>query len=359
MLKVYAVENLRSGMKVGRDIMDEHDQVLIGTGTNLTKEMIYGLLDRPIFAVYIEEEEAPGEVPGREHLLDDNYTSCYNDVYDRLSIIFSGLAERGEFNANDLQAIMDERNFTELSDGAKAVSQIHNMEQTGSYLVHHCLHVGILAGLMGKWLGWSVLDQYNLVIAGLFIDIGKLRIPREILEKQGSLTEGEFDMVKKHVQFGHDMIAGTTLSANQDIMQGVLQHHERCDGSGYPRGLTADKISRFGRILAILDIYDAMASDRVFAKRKSPFDVFSTLYDDILDGKLDTEYGVLFIKHLCHSLNGNWVGLSNGEKGRIVYLDESRVRSLPVVQTAGGEFIDLGKNRDIKVTCILTANEVM
>ena len=99
MLKVYAVENLRSGMKVGRDIMDEHDQVLIGTGTNLTKEMIYGLLDRPIFAVYIEEEEAPGEVPGRDHLLDDNYTSCYNDVYDRLSIIFSGIAERGEFNA--------------------------------------------------------------------------------------------------------------------------------------------------------------------------------------------------------------------------------------------------------------------
>ena len=111
-----------------------------------------------------------------------------------------------------------------------------------------------------KWLGMSVLDQYNLVIAGLFLDIGKLRVPREILEKQGSLTDSEFEMVKRHAQFGYDMLSQTTMNANQDIMQGVQQHHERCDGSGYPNGLKGDKISKFGKILAILDIYDAMAS---------------------------------------------------------------------------------------------------
>lgn len=358
MLKVYAVENLRTGMVVGRDVVDESGNPLLSTGTTLTKEMIYGLLDRPIFSVYIEEDDSLAAIPSKEHLLDDTYIACYNDVHDKLEAMFTALAERGEFDAADLQEIMDEKNFTELSDGAKAVSQIHNMEPRGDYLVHHCLHVGILAGLMAKWLGLSILDQYNLVIAGLFLDIGKLRIPVEVLDKQGKLTEGEFDMVKKHAQFSHDMLSKTTLNANQDIMQGVLQHHERCDGSGYPNQLTEAQISRFGRILAILDIYDAMASDRIFAKRRSPFDVFATLYDDILDGKLDTEYGVLFIKHLCHSLNGNWVGLSNGEKARIVYLDESRVRSLPVVQTMGGEFIDLGKRRDIKVECILMANEV-
>lgn len=358
MLKVYAVENLRSGLVVGRDIMDEKGNVLISTGTALTKEMIHGLLDRPIFSVYIEEKEPAAEVPGQDHLLDDEYLDCYQDAYTKLAKMFQELAERGQFDAADLQALMDEKNFTVLSDGAKAVSQIHNMEHQEPYLVHHCLHVGILAGLMAKWLGLSMLDQYNLVIAGLFLDIGKLRIPADVLDKQGSLTESEFDMVKKHAQFSHDMISMTTLNANQDIMRGVLQHHERCDGSGYPNHLTAENISSFGKILAILDMYDAMASDRIFAKRRSPFDVFATLYDDILDGKLDTEYGVLFIKHLCHSLNGNWVGLSNGEKARIVYLDESRVRSLPVVQTLSGEFIDLGKNRDIKVECILTANEV-
>jgi len=67
---------------------------------------------------------------------------------------------------------------------------------------------------------------------------------------------------------------------------------------------------------------------------------------------------VLFIKRLSHALNGNWVRLTNGEKGRIVYLDESRIRSLPVVQTDKGEFYDLNKNREVKVECILTASEV-
>ena len=357
MLKVYAVESLRAGMKVGRDIVDEQGNALISTGTLLTKEMIYGLLDRPIFSVYIEEDESAA-VPSKENLLDDDYIACYDAVYHQLSAIFTKLVQQGTFEAADLQAIMDERNFTELCDGAKAVSQIHNMKHDGSYLIHHCLHVGILAGLMGRWLGMSVLDQYNLVIAGLFLDIGKMRISPSVLEKRGKLTPEEYEQVKLHAQYGHDILAQTTLNANQDIMQGVMQHHERCDGSGYPLKLKKDMISRFGRILAILDIYDAMASDRVFAKRRSPFDVFAILYDDILDGKLDTEYGVLFIKHLCHALNGNWVRLSNGEKGRIVYLDESRVRSLPVVQTDKGEFYDLNNKRDIKVECILTASEV-
>lgn len=357
MLKVYAVESLRAGMIVGRDVVDEQGNSLISTGTSLTKEMIYGLLDRPIFSVYIEEEETAA-VPSKEHLLDDSYTACYNEVYNQLEAMFEGLVERGEFSAADLQNIMDEKNFTELCDGAKAVSQIHNMGLEGSYLVHHCLHVGILAGLMGRWLGWSVLDQYNLVIAGLFLDVGKKQVPAEVLEKQGKLTPEEFEQVKQHAQYSHDLLAKTTLNANQDIMMGILQHHERCDGSGYPLQLKEETISRFGKILAILDMYDAMASDRVFAKRRSPFEVFATLYDDILDGKLDTEYGVLFIKHLCHALNGNWVRLTNGEKGRIVYLDESRVRSLPVVQTDKGEFIDLNQKRDIKVECILMASEV-
>ena len=358
MLKAYAIENLRAGMVIGRDVLDEGTNVLIGTGTVLNNDMIFSLLDRPIFSVYIEEAEPTAAVPGREFLLDDTYMTCYKKVQQQLHTIFTALADRGTFNASALQELTNEQNFLELCNGAKAVSQMHNMNREGDYLINHCLHVGILAGLMGKWLNWSVLDQYNLVIAGLFLDIGKLRIAPDILEKKGKLTDAEFEIIKNHPQYGYELISKTTLQGNQDIMWGVLQHHERCDGSGYPNHLKKDRISRFGRVLAILDIYDAMAGDRVFAKRRSPFDVFAILYDDILNGKLDTEYGVLFLKKLCHALNGNWVGLSNGAKGRIVYIDESRVTSLPVVQTTKGEFIDLNANHDVKIEYLLTADEV-
>ena len=109
MLKVYAVENLRSGLVVGRDIMDEGGNVLISMGTALTKEMIYGLLDRPIFSVYIEEKEPAAEIEGQEHLLDDEYLSCYNDAYAKLEKMFQDLAEKGQFDAAELQNLMDEK----------------------------------------------------------------------------------------------------------------------------------------------------------------------------------------------------------------------------------------------------------
>lgn len=130
--------------------MDGDMNVLIGRGMNLTLELIYSLLDRPIFSVYIEEEEESVDIPGKEFLLDDVYMSCYDTVYRKLKLMFENLAEQGEFDAVALQEIMDEKNFRELCDGAKAVSQIHNMAREGSYLINHCLHVGDSGWLDGQ-----------------------------------------------------------------------------------------------------------------------------------------------------------------------------------------------------------------
>ena len=100
-----------------------------------------------------------------------------------------------------------------------------------------------------------------------------------------------------------------------------------------------------------------MAADRSYARRHSPFDIFQILMDDILAGRLDTRYGIPFIRNLCRDLNGSWVKLTTGEKGRIVYIDESRVSSLPIVQTTKNKFYDLNKEKDVHIEQILTAEE--
>ena len=79
--------------------------------------------------------------------------------------------------------------------------------------------------------------------------------------------------------------------------------------------------------------------------------------DDILSGRLDTFLGVKFIRNLCHALNGNWVKLNNGEEAKIVYIDESRISSLPVVETEGGDFIDLNTDRSKSIDIMLTYKE--
>ena len=359
MLKAYGVEELREGMVVGRDIMDADGSTLASAGTKLTATMIESLLDRPIFSVYIEQQEPKVEkdIPGKEHLLDDAYVESYENLYRRVQHLYIEIAENHVVNMDELAAITDEE-LPPLCNGAKAVSQIHNMSRHGEYLFHHALHVAILAGLMGQWLRWTPKRRHELVAAAILIDVGQQRIAKDILDKRGKLSPSERAIIQKHPDYAYDMLRHSPLGDNQAIICGITQHHERCDGSGYPNRLKRDKITDYGRILAILDIYDAMATNRVYARRRSPFDVFSVLYDSILGGKLDTEYGVCFLKNLCHSLNGNWVGLSDGAKGRIVYIDESRVTSLPIVQTTDNRFIDLNTTSSIKIESILTADEI-
>ena len=167
----------------------------------------------------------------------------------------------------------------------------------------------------------------------------------------------ELKIIHRHPVMGHEILRRGQFMAEEEILLGVLQHHERQDGSGYAEGLRGDKISSFARILAIMDIYDAMVTNRVYAKKISPFEVFETLSLDINNGKLDAKYGILFIRKVCHALSGSWLRLSNGSKAKIVYIDESRVSALPIVQTEAGEFIDMNTS-ELKIGALLMGDEI-
>ena len=360
MLRAQSVDTLRTGMKVGRNVLDFDGRVLIESGKVLTADMIQSLAGKNVFSVYIDvpEEEIHTDIVGHEHLLDGKYVDTYKKTYSRVQNLYYKLGRENILEKDDLEYIISEDNINELCDGMTAVSQIHNMTRDGDYLIHHATNVAILAGLMAKWMRSPWEKVRELVMAGLFSNVGKMKVPREILDKTGKLDSEELEKIKNHPGYGYDLLKTTELKKYNEVLMAVLQYHERCDGSGYPNRLKADAIGDYAKIIAILDIYDAMAANRSYAKRNSPFDVFKILYEDVLNGKLDTTYGIKFISELCHSLNGNWVGLSTGERAKIVYINESRVSSLPIVQTTKGAFYDLNARHDIKIEALLTANEV-
>ena len=360
MLKAYNVNELRSGMKVGRTVQDLDGSVLVRSGTVLKDKDLNKLNGKSVFFVYIDvpEEEIHAEVVGNEHLLDGGYVECYKYAYARVQNIYFKLGREGKLDMPSMEELIVDTMIEKLCEGATSVSQIHNMTRTGDYVIHHALNVFILAGLMADWMRLKWDKKTELMTAGMLCDVGKMKVPKEILEKTGKLTPEELDKVKRHADYGFDMLKYSELAGSKDMLMGILQHHERCDGSGYPNRLKADQIGNYGKIIALLDMYDAMAANRSYAKRSSPFDVLRVLYDDMIAGKLDTNFTVLFIKNLNHALNGNWVGLSNGERAKIVYIDESRISSLPIVQTTKNQFIDLNRRTDIKIEALLTANEV-
>ena len=381
MLKAFAVRSLLPEMLIGRTVYDgDTEVVLVEGGTVLDRATIKILKEKGIASVYVDEdsilaavekekaskEGAPkaaafkGTVaPERDVKLDEKYEEDYRYVYDEMEKLFQEAAATGKLNMDILQPVMASGRLRDLyREGATAVSMIYTMNQEGDYNLHHCVHLAILGGLMAKWMGLTGIDRQNLVLAGLFLDIGKQFIDKDLLEKKGRLTEEEFDILKNHVVDSFKLLESSELSGRADLMNGVIQHHERNDGSGYPSGLEADRISTFGKVLAVLDSYDAMASSRTYAEKRSPFEVFKILYADVLDGKLDSEYAVLFMRKLNAALNGCWLRLSDGTAGRIVYIDESRVTAMPVVQLVDGGFIDLNTVKDITVVEIMTAADV-
>lgn len=365
-LKKYEVEDLRAGMVVGKAIYDNFGNTLVEEDVVLTNRLIVNLLDRCGDYVYIVEEPKPVEPEFSKvkairdlHVLDGSYVVKYRHVFERLQRLFMAARETKVIAANELKEIVDEVEYLSVKDYSKAITQIHNIPREGDYLVHHSIRVAILLGVMGQWLHFKPAELKKLIMAGLIYDIGKTQVPQDILDKPGKLTELEMELVQTHSSLGFELVHKNRLTGNYEVLCGILQHHERLDGSGYPENLPAEDICEFARLLAIADIYDAMAATTSYAAPKSPFMIFNTLADDMAGNKLDTKYGVLFIKHMRRCLNGNWVRLTDNVDGKIIYVDEGDMRAQPIVQTADGQFIDLNKTTDLQIANLLTYAEIV
>ncbi|MCX7796021.1 MAG: HD-GYP domain-containing protein [bacterium] len=150
------------------------------------------------------------------------------------------------------------------------------------YTSGHQKKVSDLACKIGGKLGLSSTEIERIRIAGLLHDIGKIAIPAEILNKPGRLSELEFEIVKTHPKIGYDIVKN--VSSLSDITEIILQHHERLNGSGYPRGLKEDEILLSAKILAVADVVEAMSSHRPYRPAFSIEEVIRELKEN--SGKL-------------------------------------------------------------------------
>lgn len=353
-LKKYPTEELRAGMIVGKSVYDEQEQELVAEGAVLTNALILSILERPIFTVTIRADKAPAQPDA--HVLDRGFVDRYGAMIQELGDLFALARQTKAVDLARFERIADECRL-HFTDGLKAITQVHNILRKGDYLPYHSVNTAILAGILGGWIGFKQQDLRDLTLAGLLHDIGKTQVADEILDKPGKLTEDELYAAQRHATIGAEMLKGTALRGRGNILSGVLHHHERGDGSGYPEGLSNEQISPFAKILAIVDIYDAMAANKAYARKKSPFEIFAVLFEEMTK-RLDARYCVLFIKNVRRAMNGNWVRLSTDERAKIVYIDESQIKALPMVQTQLGEFIDLNGNRNIHIVELISSDEL-
>lgn len=158
-----------------------------------------------------------------------------------------------------------------------ALLWLSRIRKQSSQTYAHSIRVSIFMMALGRLLGFPK-DQLNyLGTIGLLLDVGKLKLPRELLEKPGALTEEEFDQVKQHVNLGLQQLTNDK-PLPKEVELGIMQHHEREDGSGYPFGLAGSQISIYGRMAAIADTFAAMTSERPYAQTLSAHDALKNLF---------------------------------------------------------------------------------
>lgn len=187
------------------------------------------------------------------------------------------------------------------------------------YSLHKSVVTALTAYHIAKASGQPQKDWMPIALAGLLMDIGNQKVDRNILNKKDKLTTYEMEEVKKHTEYGYQILSNQT-ALNSGVKLAALQHHERVDGTGYPLMLSGDQIHIYAKICAIADIYHAMTLNKVYRKAVSPYLVMEQIQSDAF-GKLDPVLVTVFIESLTKFNVGTKVKLSDGRVGEIVFVE--------------------------------------
>lgn len=368
-MKEYQTKDLLPGMVTAIPVRTKRGQLIINPNVELTRTLISRLEFYGIASVQITENKqvaTPMETPkDPAYFPAKSPVSAPSPVSDAsYSQKLKSSPEFQRFQVDFTLRSQDLKNCFDayLSDGgtvnkeellSKTISlvspkqttldvfdMLHNMRQVNDSTYAHSLNIAIISRIIGKWLHFSNEELDTLTLAGLLHDIGKTKIPDEVLNKDGKLTDEEFQMIRNHPKYGYDILKSQPL--NSHIKKAALMHHERCDGSGYPMGLTMEEIDDYALIIAIADVYDAMTAARSYRAPLCPFEVIAEFEKDGLQ-KYKPKYILTFLENIANAYQNNRVMLSDGTSARIVLLNHRRL-SKPLVQLDDGACIDLEKS---------------
>ncbi|MBS4025452.1 MAG: HD-GYP domain-containing protein [Clostridia bacterium] len=313
-MRPVSVSQLEPGVILGRTIYGEDGRILLSKGTQLKESYIQKLSMIKIPFVYLEDE----------HIKDIEVTDVIDDR-TRINAVqltrktMEKVIAGSNFELKDVQVSVDK-----IIDDVLAAGGLINLidprtEET--YLFGHSVNVCVLALMCGKAFGFNQLELKHLGLGAFLHDLGMGKINVKILVKEDKLTPEELTEVKGHPMAGFDELRNyreLSLLASHC----ALQHHERWDGTGYPRGLKSDAIHLYARIVAVADVFDALLSERPYRRRMKPYEAV-----EYIQGHagicFDPEVVGKFLSNIAVYPMGSLVKLNTGEKGVVVDVNKS------------------------------------
>lgn len=353
---------LMPGMIVAEDIYTYNNKRILTKGIELTDNLITRLEFYSILSVKVEDEVPPAPSDSPEKPATDEPTHSQKLRASRNYIEFKVHFDRSvESLRKKLEKLADgnvELNVNNMLDSTLALintangsynifDMLHNMRQYDDSTYAHCLNVSLICHVLAKWLNMTEEQIHLATLCGLLHDVGKIKIPDEIIKKPAKLTTDEFSIIKTHPLEGYRMLQKQHV--NKHVENAALMHHERCDGSGYPHGLTGSQIDTYAKMVAIADVYEAMTAPRVYRGPMCPFIVIDIFETEGLQ-KYEPAFIMTFLENIVNTYLGSTVKLSNGESGEVVFINKQRL-ARPIVKV-GETFHDLLKEPDISIEAL-------
>ena len=347
------------GMITAEDVYSFNNQLILSKGLILNDKTITKLAFYSVLQVRVEDQAATPVADTSTYDLSYSEKIQSSPEYIRFRKQFETDADSFKNAINDVVEkgaplnVDKLMNYTlDILDTSAATpnlfDMLHNMRQYDDATYIHCMNVALICSVFSRWLRLGRKETRIAIMSGLLHDVGKTRIPDSIIKKPGKLTTNEYDIIKRHPMEGYQILKNSNL--DPAILDAVLMHHERCDGSGYPFGTTQNEISFFAKMVAIADVYDAMTSARIYRGPLCPFKAISLFESEGLN-KYDTRCIMTFLENVVNTYLLNEVRLTNGLKGTIVYVNKHKL-SAPTVKTDHG-YIDLSIHPDIAIEALI------
>ncbi|MDU2063476.1 MAG: HD domain-containing protein [Sporomusaceae bacterium] len=334
------IDFLVPGMEVARDVTSIDGVVLVTAGTVLQKSHITTMQNWNIAKIFIFAEIFMNPITDPKV---QQFINSYNQSVTIVQKTFDTIRETQEVPLET---------FTQTADTIaeqvvtieNMVDQLYNLPDCDDYTFRHSVNVSAVSALIATWLKYPADSVSAVALAGLLHDVGKSQLPPEILNRVNRLTPEQYELYKSHTTIGYDL-AKKAKGIAESVLAGIVEHHERVDGSGYPNRLSGDEIHPYARIVAIADLFDealTIAAEKPGAL--SPYTSLDKLREQIYS--IDAKTCMIFRNNMLNFLSGNSVILTNGQEARVVCINKEQAAK-SIVQLDNGKVLDLAAEKDL------------
>lgn len=352
MLTRVGASSLIEGKVLARDIYSPNGQLLLHQGTVLKPAHLKKLNQMGCQDIYIYQDEADSMIPDNEP---DKFAFGSENEETLLPHVFNYAAEHLREMMQGIEAGHSVRKteveetfnllYPEVMNTNNVIRCLGNLRKKDEYTLQHSVSVSVIAIKIGQVMGLTSVELKEIGIAGLLHDIGKCKIPLDILNKPGALSREEFKEIQKHPVYGYQVVSKIPF-LDTNIMMAVLQHHEHQDGKGYPLHTIGRNIHIYSSIVAVADVFDALTSDRVYRPRMSLLQAAAEIVRNSC-GHLEPHVTQQFFDYLSAVAPGETVLLNTGEEATVIMMNKNEP-VCPLVMV-GDRFIDLNVVRDIYI----------